>query len=257
MSVSGISDFHKWSGSGYAKFRPDYSDSVFHEIIKRHHGKRELAIDVGAGTGQASVPLTKYFNKVIAYDPSPGQLEQSVKANNLEYIQSIAEKIPLPDKCVDLLVSAQAVHWFNFDQFFNETKRLLRPGGLLALWCYSLCSVTNNEEADHILKEYYKIVRPYFEEGRKYIDNHYIDIVPPYPNVERISLSMPKEVTRESFVGYLETFSGLNNWRKKYPNSTDDPHTKAATMLCSIFKEGEIVKLSFPVSMIFSQQSKE
>ncbi len=36
-------------------------------------GRKELAIDVGAGTGQASVPLTKYFKKVIAYDPSPGK----------------------------------------------------------------------------------------------------------------------------------------------------------------------------------------
>ena len=37
-------------------------------------GTRDLAIDVGTGTGQAAVPLTKYFKDVIGTDPSAGQL---------------------------------------------------------------------------------------------------------------------------------------------------------------------------------------
>jgi ubiquinone/menaquinone biosynthesis C-methylase UbiE len=42
-------------------------------------GQRDLAVDIGAGTGQASVPLASHFKKVIAFDPSPGQLEQASK----------------------------------------------------------------------------------------------------------------------------------------------------------------------------------
>jgi ubiquinone/menaquinone biosynthesis C-methylase UbiE len=40
-------------------------------------GRKELAVDIGAGTGQASIPLTKIFSKVRAFDPSPGQIEQT------------------------------------------------------------------------------------------------------------------------------------------------------------------------------------
>jgi ubiquinone/menaquinone biosynthesis C-methylase UbiE len=55
---------------------------------------------------------------------------------NLEFRQSTADKIDLPDHSVDLIISAQAVHWFHGESFYKETKRLLRSDGLLAVWGY-------------------------------------------------------------------------------------------------------------------------
>lgn len=75
-------------------------------------GSRDLAVDIGAGTGQASVVLAKYFKKVIAFDPSPGQLEQASSLPNLQFKQGTADKIDVADESVDLVVAAQAVHWY-------------------------------------------------------------------------------------------------------------------------------------------------
>ena len=58
------------------------------------------------------------------------------ETENLEFKQSTADSIDLPDSSVDLIISAQAVHWFATDSFFKETRRLLRPDGLLAVWGY-------------------------------------------------------------------------------------------------------------------------
>jgi ubiquinone/menaquinone biosynthesis C-methylase UbiE len=101
--------------------------------LKRIPGERNRAVDIGtiyiynipflgAGTGQASFPLTKYFKEVIAFDPSEGQIKQAIESNkyrnkhrkfrllfqeNLRFEKGIAEKIDLPDKSADLIVSAQ------------------------------------------------------------------------------------------------------------------------------------------------------
>jgi ubiquinone/menaquinone biosynthesis C-methylase UbiE len=63
-----------------------------------------------------------------------------------------ADHIDLPDKSVDLIVSAQAVHWFNHEGFYGETKRLLKPDGMLAVWGYGLCEIENKAANDVLQK---------------------------------------------------------------------------------------------------------
>lgn len=179
MSESKFQDF-SFANKTYAKFRfdqfifkvvmirPEYPDYLFEEVVKRVEGPRDLAVDVGAGTGQATIPLAAHFKKVIGFDPSVGQLEQTQKQckhfpkndltnqANIEFRQSTAEKIDLPSSTVDLLVSAQAVHWFNTPEFYNEVIRLLRPGGLMALWGYGLCTLDNKDANDALRNVIYK-----------------------------------------------------------------------------------------------------
>lgn len=51
--------------------------SIFLRVVV---GKRDLAVDVGTGTGQAAVPLAKYFKNVIGFDPSEGQVANATTA---------------------------------------------------------------------------------------------------------------------------------------------------------------------------------
>jgi len=240
----------------YSKFRTDYSDTIFDETLKRLQGKRDLAIDVGAGTGQASFPLTKYFKEVIAYDPSEGLIKQGKESNtysNLRFEKSSAESIDLPDGSVDLIVSAQAVHWFDLIPFYEETKRILRTGGLLAIWGYAKCSITNHEQADALWVQYFNHVRPYYESGRDSVDNHYRDILPTYPQVERLEIDMPKVVTVDALLGYAQTSSAYNRWKELHPNdqnSPSDPFIHLQNELNHL-KINHNLTLNFPVFMIF------
>jgi ubiquinone/menaquinone biosynthesis C-methylase UbiE len=54
---------------------------------------------------------------------------------------------------VDLVTVAVAIHWFNFDEFYREVKRVLKPNGILAAWTYSLSEISL--EIDSLIKQYY------------------------------------------------------------------------------------------------------
>lgn len=88
---------------------------------------------------------------MIGFDPSLGQLTQTINSQNCEFRKGSAEKIEVEDHSVSLLTAAQAAHWFNFSQFYPEAKRVLKKGGVLAIWGYGLCQL-NHDEANQLLK---------------------------------------------------------------------------------------------------------
>lgn len=94
-------------------------------------GKGQLALDIGAGTGQATVALTEFYAKVKGVEPSKSMRESAVKHPQIEYADGTDEKIPAADGSVDLVTVAQACHWFNLPVFFKEVHRVLKPGLLV------------------------------------------------------------------------------------------------------------------------------
>jgi len=249
MSESKAKDFS--FAKGYAKFRPEYPSHVFAELMKRHQGGRELAVDLGAGTGQASFSLAKLFDRVIATDPS--QNVQTSTVANLQFFQGTSEKIDLPDGSVDMLVSAQAAHWFDLPKFWPEAARVLRPDGTLCLWGYSMCEL-DHLAADKLLSDYYwNIIGPFWDAPRKLVDRRYADIVPDgtlFNREERVSTSMEKTVTVNDLVGYLDTWSGLHEYRKQ---KKEDPLPAMEQRLVQAIGGNEKqVKLTWPVFMVFA-----
>jgi len=237
----------------YSKFRPSYPNYIFDEILKRHKGNRDLAVDIGAGTGQASVPLTKFFKKVVAFDPSLGQLEQATKEiQNLEFRQGNAFYIDIENSSADLIVSAQAVHWFNDEKFYNEVKRVLKQDGLLALWGYALPEIENNQANDILKQFYWNTLAGYWDPGRTHLDDGYINIKPSFPNVERLNISMKNEMYLDSFIGYLSTWSGLNAYKKKNLDK-EDPLIDVQKSLEHIIGNSGKLKLTFPIFMVFAK----
>jgi len=223
---------------------------------------KNIALDVGSGTGQAAIALCKHFSKVIALDPSPGQIQQlkenKEKPGNLECVEGTAETIQLPDKSVDLITVAQAIHWFDLPRFFTQTHRLLKHGGLVAIWGYSLCKI-DNEKADEVLRKFYvDTIGPYWDPQRKHIDNHYKDIIPEnydYPGkaIERVDLQMTKPVDLASFMGYMETWSAVNQYKTKHPDLPSPLiQFKSSLEQCLIGKG--TMNLTFPIFMILAKE---
>lgn len=135
--------------STYASFRPTYPKQLFDFIFKYHEQSRgarwDTALDLGCGTGQATTELIP-FKRVVGVDPSKKMIEVATRSaqeenegtggvSRFEYVQSDAENLAfLEDGSVDLIVSAQAVHWFDWNKMWPETARVLRKGGSAALW---------------------------------------------------------------------------------------------------------------------------
>jgi SAM-dependent methyltransferase len=95
-------------------------------------GPGRTVVDLAAGTGKLSAPLMGTGARVIAVEPSEGMLAVLRRAAP-EAVSGTAEAIPLPDSSADVVVVAQAFHWFANEDALAEIHRVLRPGGGLGL----------------------------------------------------------------------------------------------------------------------------
>ena len=72
----------------------------------------------------------------VATDASEEQIRHAQAHPRVEYRVAIAHASGLPPHSADLVTVAQALHWFDLPPFYAEVRRVLRPGGIVAAWCY-------------------------------------------------------------------------------------------------------------------------
>jgi SAM-dependent methyltransferase len=118
----------------YAEHRPDYAPAAVGWALQSAPGLRVL--DLGAGTGKLTATLISLGAEVIAVEPDPQMLvELRRRLPALRSLPGYAETIPLPDASVDVVVSGNAMHWFDMDVAGSDIARVLVPDGILAgLW---------------------------------------------------------------------------------------------------------------------------
>ncbi|NYD43615.1 class I SAM-dependent methyltransferase [Nocardioides panaciterrulae] len=91
-------------------------------------------LELGAGTGKLTAQLVALGHDVHATDPDEAML--AVLRRDLPDVRTsvaAAEELPLPDASVDVVVCAQAFHWFDLDRALPEIARVLKQGGRLAV----------------------------------------------------------------------------------------------------------------------------
>ena len=190
----------------YASFRPEYPNALFDWLAARSPG-HALALDIACGNGQASHPLRRHFARVVSSDGSLEQLRAAPRGE-LECFVAAAGAQPLPDTSLDLIVVAQALHWFATPAFFAEVQRLLRPDGLFCAWCYSLLRI--DDALDALLDDFYwNTLDGYWPEGRASVDAGYRDIQPPFPRIAVPDFALEVSWNLQQLVGYLGTWSAL------------------------------------------------
>ncbi|XP_069839294.1 putative methyltransferase DDB_G0268948 [Dendropsophus ebraccatus] len=131
--------------SVYQKYMVPVSSEILNIIVSFVKEKTDgrplkMGLDVGCGTGRYTLPLAPHFEKVLGVDISESQInvaKQHTTANNVSYMVAPAEKLPMKDTSVDLVNAALAAHWFTTDEFFDETIRVLKTRGCLAVHGFS------------------------------------------------------------------------------------------------------------------------
>ena len=212
MSQS-FKDLFSQQAQDYQKFRPTYPPELF-SYLASLPGQKKFAVDCGTGNGQAAVELAAHFEKVLGVDPSQKQIDNAVPHPRVGYQVSAAEKLPVADHSVDLLTVAQAFHWFKHELFFQETRRVLKEQGILAIWIYGLCRIS--PEIDAAVMELYEgILGPYWEPERKLLEQNFETISFPFVELPGAHFQMEKTWDFETLVGYLGTWSSLQTYRQK------------------------------------------
>lgn len=213
VSEKTFSTFSKSQSAAYAAARFDYTPLLYNTILAHHvttSGAHELIVDIGCGPGQAARGFAPHFRTTIGLDPSPNMIatarelttqpvatqptttsESATKESatavsapiqsTIRFDVSAAEELganlnpPVAEHSVDLLVAANAAHWFDMPRFWEAAKRAVKPGGTVALW-------TTGEGA----------------------------IAPDTPNAAKIQAALDRYVTE-----HLEAYYEPGNWLTK------------------------------------------
>jgi SAM-dependent methyltransferase len=197
--------------SAYARARPTYPAGLFAELARLAQG-HDLAWDCGTGNGQAALGLAEYFGSVVGTDPSEAQLAEAVPHPRVTYRQLPESSSGLDPCSVDLVTAAQAAHWFDLGLFYLEVARVLRPGGLLAMWCYGLCRIA--PDIDDILGEFYhRTVGPCWPPERRHVDAAYRSLRFPWPDLPFPRFEIERVWTLPELLAYVETWSAVTRYR--------------------------------------------
>ncbi|HYD69638.1 class I SAM-dependent methyltransferase [Azospirillum sp.] len=197
----------------YRAFRPVYPAGLA-DALADATPARDLAWDVGCGNGQLSVDLARRFARVVATDASAPQIEAATPHERVEYRVAPAESGGLPDASADLIVAAQAAHWFDLPAFYAEVRRVARPGAVLALVTYGAIEA-EDEALRHALRAFHDdTLGPWWPPERAHVGTGYRSLDFPFPELPVPRLAMEARWTLPQVLGYLDTWSSVKAWIK-------------------------------------------
>lgn len=173
--------------------------------------RRGLAWDCATGSGQAAVGLARHFSRVIASDASEAQIAHAIPHPAVEYRVGRAEQSGLAAGSVDLVTVAQALQWLDRKAFYEEARRVLVPGGMVAAWCYVLVRI--DPAVDRVMEAFYRdTIGPYWPPERHITDERYRTIEFPFAELATPEFTMEQAMTLDELAGYVRTWSGTRRY---------------------------------------------
>ncbi len=226
----------------YAKYRPVYPAALVEKIVSLTPN-RLLAWDCACGNGQMANLLAPHFNEIFASDISQKQLDQAINNNKIKYALEPCDACSLPDKSVDLITVAQALHWFHFEQFFAEAKRVLKPGGIIATFGYGF--LKTEKSIEQIIEHFYNhVIGSYWDVERMHVENEYRDIPFPFDEIVIGKFEVQYHWSAADLLGYLSTWSAVQHYHKANGLNPVKFITEAIT---NAYGNHKTLPLSFPI----------
>lgn len=212
--------------------------------------KGSFVVDLGCGHGLIARDLAPHFGKALGLDPSAGMVRQATEMTSdpsITFKQSGAEDLSsLPDKSVDMVVSGQAAHWYDYSKVWPELRRVVKPGGTMGFFGYKDNMLVGHTGANKVMDRFcyaegevapgVEGMNKYWEQpGRNKVRNLLREVVPPKEDWEDVDRRlydvamdvqelpdeetawMRKKLNLGGLEGYLRTFSCYQGWRDAHP----------------------------------------
>jgi len=204
---AGFKDHFSNKAAAYAAHRPTYPPALAAFLAEISPG-RACAWDCGCGSGQLSVLLAPHFARVIGTDASKQQVEKAKPHPRVSYLCAPAEESGLPAQSCDLIVAAQAAHWFDLDRFYREARRVGRPGAAIALISYGVFQI--DAAIDPIIAKFYAgTLAPYWPPERRHVESGYRTLAFPFPELAPPAFEIAVEWNFFDLLGYITTWSAV------------------------------------------------
>jgi SAM-dependent methyltransferase len=244
--VKAFADHFSTISADYAAYRPHYPEGLFTALagaVSRH----ELAWDCATGTGQAAVELARWFDRVVASDASAAQVRKADARGTIAYLAASAEDAPLGPAVADLITVAQALHWLELDRFYGEVRRVLAPGGLLAVWTYGRHRVDGGA-IDALVEDFYEnIIGPYWLPERRWVEAGYRGLPFPFQRVPLVIPPMVEEWTLREMLGYISTWSAVVRYTQVHGSN---PVAGLAERLGSLWQPDRRRRIEWPLTLL-------
>jgi SAM-dependent methyltransferase len=248
--VSFEQDHFSAKAAVYARRRPTYPDALYDALTAAAPG-HGLAWDCGTGNGQAAVALARRFDRVLATDASRQQLAHRFEHARASYAAARAEHAPLREGSADLVTVAAAVHWFDLDAFYAEVLRVLRPGGVLAVWTYFESEVS--PEFDAVLGRFaFETLKEDWPPGMRYPQAHYANLPFPLPPLDLPAFQCEAHWSLEEMRGFVETWSAT---QRRAARLGTDPLAPIAAALKDAWGAEETRRVVLPIHLRAGQKA--
>ena len=216
--------------AGYVRGRPRYPAELFTWLAGLVQ-RRELAWDCGTGNGQAAAGLAEHFRQVVATDVSDAQLRHAMPHPRVAYREAPAERSGLDPGSVDVVTAAAAAHWFDLPAFGAEVCRVLRPGGVLAVFTYHIGRVAPPFDAIfHRL--YWERMKPWFAPGTVLVDEGYRTLELPGTPLTAPPFEVSAAWTLDEVLAFAASWSAVGAYREE---TGDDPIPALAEEVTPLF----------------------
>lgn len=123
----------------YAAYRPPIHSKILKQAIS-HCGDFEFqyGIDVGCGTGLSSKALSEFCTEILGVEPSSEMLSQAEPNENISYIQTTGEHIPIEDHSSDIVTFAGSLSYAKSDALVTELIRVCRPDSIILAYDFKV-----------------------------------------------------------------------------------------------------------------------
>ncbi len=199
--------------ASYAQHRPTYPPEVaksLAELVPARH----LTLDAGCGTGQFSVLLAEHFDRVLATDASAEQLARAPQHARIHYVCETAEKMSARDGSVNLIVAAQAAHWFALPAFYAEARRIAAAGAVIALITYSVLAI-DDDINERFQRFYWHEVGLYWPPERRHVEAGYADMEFPFEELKAPEATIERLWSLDAFLGYVRTWTATQQAERR------------------------------------------
>ncbi|QNI55469.1 methyltransferase domain protein [Synechococcus sp. BIOS-E4-1] len=193
----------------YARCRPHYPDAFFAWMADQSPALN-CCWDAACGNGQASIGLSRWFNRVEATDLSVQQIAAAEQHPRIHYRQGAAEQSDLSSDSMDAVLIAAAIHWLDVERFNQEVRRVLRPGGLLVWLGYEPIQGAPEDLQTWLNSLYHERLNRFWPPERTHVDTCYANL--PFPVCNQPlpkGLRITEHWTQNDLLGFISTWSAL------------------------------------------------